>query len=93
VFPFDVNAVRLKYYRQPKSINAFDGSIDLLSTPIYVEMDMGASITVPDMINSRHFELPDHYKNELIVEIAKMIGIRLRDSYLSTFAINEEKSE
>ena len=93
VFPFDVNAVRLKYYRQPKSINAFDGSIDLFSTPIYVEMDMGASITVPDMINSRHFELPDHYKNELIIEIAKMIGIRLRDSYLASFAINEEKAE
>jgi len=93
VFPFDLNAVRLKYYRQPKSINAYDGSVDITSTPVYVEMQMGANIQVADFLNSRHFELPDHYKNELIVEIAKMIGIRLRDSYLSTFAINEEKSE
>ena len=56
-------------------------------------MQMGGNVQVADFLNSRHFELPDHYKNELIVEIAKMIGIRLRDSYLSTFAINEEKSE
>ena len=93
VFPFDLNAVRLKYYRQPKSINAYDGSVDITSTPVYVEMQMGANVQVADFLNSRHFELPDHYKNELIIEIAKMIGIRLRDSYLSSFAINEEKSE
>jgi len=93
VFPFELNAVRLKYYRQPKSINAYDYSVDISSTPVYIEMQMGANIMMPDMLNSRHFELPDHYKNELIVEIAKMIGIRLRDSYLSTFAISEEKAE
>jgi len=93
VFPFELNAVRLKYYRQPKSINAYDYSVDISSTPVYIEMQMGANIMMPDMLNSRHFELPDHYKNELIVEIAKMIGIRLRDSYLSSFAISEEKAE
>jgi len=93
VFPFEVNSILLKYYRQPKSIDASNGAIDLSSTPVYVEMQAGANITVPDVLNSRHFELPDHYKNELIIEIAKMIGIRLRDSYLSTFAIAEEKAE
>ncbi len=93
VFPFELNSVLLKYYRQPKSINAITGAVDLNSTPVYVEMEAGADITVPDIINSRHFELPDHYKNELIVEIAKMIGIRLRDNYLSSFAMAEEKAE
>ena len=56
-------------------------------------MVAGADIIVPDPINSRHFELPEHYKNEVIMEIAKMIGIRLRDNYLSGFAIAEEKAE
>ena len=93
VFPFELNSVLLKYYRQPKSINAITGAVDLNSTPVYVEMVAGADITVPDIINSRNFELPDHYKNELIVEIAKMIGIRLRDNYLSSFAMAEEKAE
>ena len=93
VFPPELNSVLLKYYRQPKSINAITGAVDLNSTPVYVEMVAGADITVPDIINSRNFELPDHYKNELIVEIAKMIGIRLRDNYLSSFAMAEEKAE
>ena len=93
IFPYDLNSVILKYYRQPKSINAYTGEVDLNSTPIYMEMVMGAAITVPDMLNSRHFELPDHYKNEVIIEITKMIGIRLRDSYLSSFSIAEEQAE
>lgn len=93
ILPMDLNTVVLKYYRQPKSINAYDNTTDLSSTPVYIEMQMGANIMVPDMMNSRHFELPDHYKNELIVEIAKMIGVRLRDNYLASFAISEEKVE
>ena len=93
IFPYDLNSVILKYYRQPKSINAYTGDVDLTSTPVYIETVMGAAITLPDMLNSRHFELPDHYKNEIIIEITKMIGIRLRDTYLSSFSIAEEKAE
>ena len=93
IFPYDLNSVILKYYRQPKSINAYTMDVDLNSTPVYIETVMGAAITMPDMLNSRHFELPDHYKNEIIIEITKMIGIRLRDNYLSSFSIAEEKAE
>ena len=93
IFPYDHNSVILKYYRQPKSINAYTMDVDLNSTPVYIEMSMGGAITMPDMLNSRHFELPDHYKNEVIIEITKMIGIRLRDNYLSSFSIAEEKAE
>ena len=48
---------------------------------------------IPDVLNSRHFELAPHYSNEIVIEIAKMIGIRLRDTFLSTITINEEKAE
>ena len=92
IYPNGVNSVTLRYYRQPKSRQIGVG-VDLSSTPVYVEMVAGADIIVPDPINSRHFELPGHYKNEVIMEIAKMIGIRLRDNYLSGFAIAEEKAE
>jgi len=92
IHPNAVNSVTLKYYRQPASRQIGVG-VDLSSTPVYVEMVAGADIIVPDPINSRHFELPGHYKNEVIMEIAKMIGIRLRDNYLSGFAIAEEKAE
>ena len=92
IHPNAVNSVTLRYYRQPASRQIGVG-VDLSSTPVYVEMVAGADIIVPDPINSRHFELPGHYKNEVIMEIAKMIGIRLRDNYLSGFAIAEEKAE
>jgi hypothetical protein len=92
IYPSGVNSVTLRYYRQPASRQIGVG-VDLSSTPVYVEMVAGADIIVPDPINSRHFELPGHYKNEVIMEIAKMIGIRLRDNYLSGFAIAEEKAE
>lgn len=92
IYPSGVNSVTLRYYRQPASRQLGTGT-DLSSTPVYVEMVAGADIIVPDPINSRHFELPEHYKNEVIMEIAKMIGIRLRDNYLSGFAIAEEKAE
>ena len=91
IFPEDVNSVRIIYYRQPRSIRPTTGQIDFNSGPIY--QDLGGSITIPDLANCRHFELPEHYKNELIVEIAKMIGIRLRDTILANFAGVEEKAE
>ena len=92
VYPNSLTDISLRYYRQPASHQLGVGT-DFSSTPIYIEADAGSNITVHDVRHSRHFELPGHYKNELIMEIAKMIGIRLRDNYLSGFAIAEEKAE
>jgi len=91
IFPEDVNSVKLMYYRQPRSIRPTTGDVDLNNTPVY--QDLGGSITIPDLANCRHFELPEHYKNEVMMEIAKMIGIRLRDSYLTSIASQEERAE
>lgn len=94
IFPEDVNSVRMIYYRQPRSINPVTSAIDLDATPVFANLGGGPNnVNFPDIVNCRHFELPEHYKNELIIEIAKMIGIRLRDSFLSTFTIAEEKAE
>lgn len=92
VYPNTISDVSLRYYRQPASHQLGVGT-DFSSTPIYVQSVQGSDIIFPDPRNSRHFELPGHYKNEVIMEIAKMIGIRLRDNYLSGFAIAEEKAE
>ncbi len=94
IFPEDVNSVRLMYYRQPRSINPVNNNVDFDSMPVFANLGGGPNnVNFPDIVNCRHFELPEHYKNELIIEIAKMIGIRLRDSFLSSFSIAEEKAE
>ena len=89
ILPIDLNEVVLKYYRIPGSINV-SGNIEASLTPAYIQI--GAT-NMADMQNSRHFELAPHYSNELVIEIAKMIGIRLRDTFLTTITVNEEKAE
>jgi hypothetical protein len=37
--------------------------------------------------------LPPHYLNEVVMEIAKLIGVRLRDPNVTQFATQEEASE
>ena len=96
VFPSDVNAVVLTYYRQPASKYASNvggfayGDVDTTSGPRLVastELDDG--FIVPDINSSRHFELPEHYKSEIIAEIARMIGIRLRDEMIIANTVQE----
>ena len=75
--------ITLSYYRQPRSCYVIGdgvfsaGDIDDTSDPGYVENG-----TVPDPLNCRDFDLPEHYKDELIETIAAYIGIRLRDPIL-----------
>ena len=89
ILPAGLNEVVLKYYRIPGSINV-SGVVETTLTPTYIQI---GSTNMADMANSRHFELAPHYSNELVIEIAKMIGIRLRDTFLTTITVNEEKAE
>lgn len=75
--------ITLSYYRQPRSCYVVGdgvfsaGDIDDTSDPGYVENG-----TVPDPLNCRDFDLPEHYKEELVMTLAQLIGIRLRDPML-----------
>jgi len=91
ILPMDLNDVTLKYYRTPGSINV-SGGVESNLTPSYAQISSAAGI-FPDVTNSRHFELAPNYSNEIVIEIARMIGIRLRDTFLTTITVNEEKAE
>jgi hypothetical protein len=45
-----------------------------------------------DPSNSYDFELPDQYVPELVIEIAKMIGVNLRDSEVYAYAAQGQQS-
>lgn len=90
VFPSDATnggrtpeVITLSYYRQPRSGYVMgygeyaSGDVDQSSDPGYAE-----KASAPDPINCRDFDLPEHYKNELVETIAAYIGIRLRDPIL-----------
>lgn len=82
LFPSDINSVIMTYYRMPRSLGA-DGKISTGAPKISVTGTVDADgFFIYDGINSRNFDLPENYREELVNEIATMIGIRLRDPSL-----------
>jgi len=94
VFPEDAcDQIEITYYAKPTSYNA-DGSRSS-GSPFYdvITTDFnGNDLEIPTS-SSRDFMLPPHYLNEVVMELAKLIGIRLRDPNVSAFAAKEEASE
>ena len=91
VFPTSITNIRLTYYRLPGSIKESDGSF-IDSSPAYTEVSIGG-VNVFSPLNSLNFMLPSHYLTELVMEMAKLIGVRLRDPNIVGFAAQEEASE
>jgi len=96
VFPNDetyTGALVMTYYRNPASKYAQGaniGGIDITSGPRFATSGVEADgFFVTAISQCRNFELPEQYKSEVISEIAKMIGIRLRDAVLSGYGNNE----
>ena len=59
---------------------------------------IGSATAVPGVeiyspANSVDFELPKHYYVDLVVEIAKMIGVNLRDADVVNYATAEKQIE
>lgn len=80
VFPTSVSRIELTYYRVPK-------------TPSYQISTLqvgGQTIEAFNEEASQDFELPRHYEQELTAEIAKMIGVNLRDKDIYTHGTTEE---
>lgn len=93
IFPDTVGTVILTYYRQPRSLYASSvpgswnrGDLDKGSFPAYEVLNAGTNmdIEIASPTNSRDFDLPEHYKNQLLVALAKFIGVSLRDEFLLT---------
>ena len=102
VFPSDIAHIELTYYRLPGSKGAGaiqqymggieQGAIDL--PPYYAGvMNTQNQYEMPDYAAVRDFELPDRYVSELVAELAKMIGIRLRDPNMLAYGAKEEAAE
>jgi len=85
--------VELTYYAKPTSFDK-DGNISEGSP--YYDYDVvsynGDDLELPSS-SCRDFMLPPHYLNEVVMEIAKLIGVRLRDPNVTQFATQEEASE
>jgi len=100
IFPTSVGSVIMTYYRHPASMYAQSvgdnnlGDVDYSSKPILSVSSIDADgFFVPNISGCRNFDLPDKYISEVVAEICKMIGVRLRDQIVSSFAAAETQSK
>lgn len=94
VFPDTLDYVEITYYSKPGSITNNGNVVDLPPVYAYNAANLGGSdIEFFDSTNSRDFHLPPHYLTEVVMEMAKLIGVRLRDPNITQFAVQEEAAE
>lgn len=68
------------------------GDLDITSPPV-LRAYGGVEQTTFDPVNSRNFDLPEHYLYEIVVEMAHMIGVNVRDKVLIQYGLKEAKEQ
>ena len=89
LFPTSINKLRLKYYKIPQSVES-DGTPST-GAPTYGTVSFGDGV-VYSSNGSLDFELPNHYVSLLVIEIAQLIGVNLRDKDVQNYG-NIEQAE
>jgi len=89
VFPTSITSVKLRYYKDPEGLNPSTGA-RVNSQPRF-GYTVVAGKEVYNATNSVDFEMQEHYFAELVVEIAKLIGVNLRDQDVYAYSSNEQK--
>jgi len=94
VFPEAVEAVTMVYYRQPRGVN-YNTELPEQTFPQFIPLQTPGleNLLIVDPENSKNFDLPEHYINELVSEIVKMIGVRLRDTTLTSYGLQQTQAE
>jgi hypothetical protein len=87
VFPDTINRIRLRYYKYPEGLD--QTGVATPNPPSYAITLIGGVETFSSA-NSVDFELPDHYIDELVIEIAQMAGLSLRDQYVDQATQTEQ---
>lgn len=89
VFPTTIKKVRVRYYKYPEGINPTTGA-RTAATPRF-GYTVSNGVESYSAANSVDFELPDHYEAELVAEIAKLVGVNLRDADVFNYASSEQQ--
>lgn len=91
VYPTSVKKIKLKYYKQPSGINPTTKA-RVVSLPKF-GYTVVSNKEVYDAATSVDFELPEHYTPQLIMELAKMIGVNIKDSDIFSYASSEQTKQ
>jgi hypothetical protein len=92
IFPTDVATMVMRYYKLPEGLNPTTGAKSN-SQPKFGYSSSVAGVELFSASSSVDFELPEHYFVDLVVEIAQLIGINLRDADVVNYASVEKAKE
>ena len=91
VYPTSIASVIMRYYKIPQGLVPATGARTTASPKFGYTVVAGKEVF--DATNSVDFELPEHYFAELVVEVAKLIGVNLRDTDVYTYAKQETQQQ
>ena len=92
VFPASVTTIEVTYYRKPTSWNWDTRTVSMLP-PNYGETVHADGMITFNPMSTRDFMLPAHCVPELVSEMSKLLGVRLRDPNVLSFGSREEAAE
>ena len=92
VFPTSIKKVDLRYYKLPEGLDPLTGDKNP-AQPKFGYLSNVTGVELYDASNSVDFELPEHFFTDLVVEIAALIGINLRDANVTQYATAEKSKE
>ena len=87
VFPTSIKKVKLRYYKVPEGLTTAGARTAALPKFGYTTATSGKEVYSAS--TSIDFELPEHYTSALVVEMAKLIGINIKDSDVFSYAASE----
>ena len=87
VYPESIKKIKMRYYKIPEGRDVSTGD-RTASQPSFGFTTLNGT-AVYSATGSVDFELPDHYTNELVMEIAEMAGLTLRDQAVMGVAAQE----
>jgi hypothetical protein len=85
VYPQSINRIILSYYKRPQGRDAVDGS------PVSTQPSIAFSNGFPNITDSVDFELPDNMTEDIVLEMAILMGIKLKDSDVYQFSSGEKR--
>ena len=92
IFPTDVSTMVMRYYKLPQGLNPTSGAKSVDQPKVGYSTAV-AGVELYSASSSVDFELPEHYFVDLVVEVAQLIGINLRDADVVNYASKEIAEE
>ena len=87
IFPKNIKKIRVRYYRKAGSLNT--SGVFQTSQPQYTYTTV-SNIEVFDATTARDFDLPDRYLNDVVMEMAELAGVSMRDQFVTSYANAEQ---